>query len=78
MQHRQIAAAAAAGWLLVGASAYERAAEAAADAGRRAEAAVWSDSAAHALAMSEALSIDAGTAKERRYAAEAIDRLDEE
>ena len=75
VQHRQIAAAAAAGWLSVEAASWERASEAAADAGRWTEAAVWSDNAARALAMSEALSIDAGTAKERRYVAEAIDGM---
>ena len=74
-QSRQIAAAAAAGWLSVEASAYERAAAAAADAGQWMEAAAWSDNAARALAMSEALSIDARTAKERQRVADAIDRL---
>ena len=55
--------------------AHGMAAEAAADAGRWTEAAVWSDNAARALAMSEALYVDAGTARERQRVAEAIDGL---
>ena len=76
-QSKQIAVAAAAGWMSVEASAYERASEGAADAGRRTEAAAWSDNAAYALAMSDSLSVDAGTAKERQRVAEEIDRLAE-